>query len=233
MGRKRKAAPCKADEAKRQLMTWNMYDQTADLTIIGDADPSLTNEQLQSQLQTTTRKITETESAEIGQQMIKDLIDDCHFYIPLHRQKTVKEKQWCCELGNFHIFTEGAEIPQAVTLFRLYINRENGQRLLYYETECELAAATSSSNAAEHKQKNCIRVKSDLPALCFEGLNLASFRLYLKGCSDKTNTLKVAVYILESGLTNLDFGSECCAQRKVHATIRQLVRHFYGIKAPG
>ena len=142
MGRKRKgAAPRRVDESKHHLLSWNMYDQQADVTVLDDDDPLLAAERQSSQLQLQRKpKPPIVISGFEDNELIKEMANQFDYYIGVKNDSTPvgTSKPWHCILGCFNIFTLGNDIPDNQE-FWLYVNEDETDYLLYYEMDNQMA----------------------------------------------------------------------------------------------
>lgn len=158
MGKRKSVVPQRADESKRQLMTWNLADLNHDIVVVNDDDPSIQqNKEQAEKLLSEVRgsmHLLEPDSGAVcldgeenetkGSSDVQALIDECEFYLTVQDSLKVKPNEWTAKLGTIrlklypshgptHRLSRGLpDVPE----FWLYVNEDNNTRhLVYYELE--------------------------------------------------------------------------------------------------
>lgn len=157
MGKRKKSLPRKANDEKRRLMTWNLYDgcqgNQGSLAICDDNDPELLKE-LQNSINNDKNCVTSssssrekssiTDNAQI-QAIFDSLLETCTHCVSIRRQLLVKANDWCKQIASFSfVITEGnllfdftSDCLTETDEFWLYVGDECCKSFVY--TEAELA----------------------------------------------------------------------------------------------
>ena len=156
MVRKRKAAPRRLDEEKRQRVTWNLSDLAHDVHVIPDGDASLLQERLEAEAEEncTTSVLNDVIVSRMQQskQAALDLIDYCEFYLSVSLTFAPPKVSWHGILGQVTLTFGSCEVPEKLPScneFWLYIHEDSTQHLLYFELESPTASSTRFSMDAE------------------------------------------------------------------------------------
>ncbi len=187
MGRKRKSVPQRLDAIKRNRLIWNMQDLGHDVSIVGDADPRLLQEQMgaaanvvDTAVPGTSRDYHIPSSAKVlEEKQLKALIDDSNFYLTIQNEINCEKTAWHCHLGTFTVNLTVAEscICQPSSLpvcnkFWLYVSRTAGRHMLYFEL-------AEDEQKVDHQAKTVLYYQAgmDLSYDCLDGLQYRMFVL--------------------------------------------------------
>ena len=198
MARKRKA-PQRMDETKRKCLTWKMTDMNAGVTVVNDNDPSLQKEQEEAEnSQRSGSNIKPSPSKEdikAEKDRVQKLIDECDYYITIKKKFSLKENEWFAKLGILSLKCEDrnkiewlqSDILNQCSEFYLYVNKETGKHLLYFEGEVN---DENSSPSKEVRPIAYFHVTSDTSSSCFDGLQSKAFHLVLENMDWETQTIR-------------------------------------------
>lgn len=250
MTRKRKSVPQKADESKRQHMSWNMFDGGG-LQVVDDNDPALLLEREQSEstmvAAETSKPATELTAGPSraslanlqNSKLAKILIDECDFFVGICSTfSSDLRDQWNCKLGSFKLQldsteTEPGQINEALSKcaeFWLYVNKETSNHLVYFEIPENDENLTPSTLG--HTIVYC-QARSDFPLECLTALQVKVIPLVLLNYDVETACLEVGVYATGGALTQLKFSSEGARPKHANLAVKMLVNHFYSCQLPG
>lgn len=176
MGKRKKSQPQRANDEKRRLMTWNLYDcnqgNQGSLSICADNDPELLKEQQNDTSNGTTcansastsngdSNVDITDNKEI-QAVFDSYLKTCSHCVTVRRDLYVKENDWCAMIGLFSInieenhsmFELNSECFDEIDEFWLYVGLEGFKSFIY----------TENSSLTEKKQCKFWCISSHVPA---------------------------------------------------------------------
>ncbi len=195
MGRKRKTAPQRFDDAKRTCLTWNMTDvnsSNGEVTVV-DGNVCTLNEEGEVEIEPTNQSAVLKESVLAEKKKAQVFIDECDFHLTIKQSALSRENTWGAKLGVLSL-----KCPASVQLdwiktvlltkneeFYLYVNKDTGRHLLYFERKPDGPA----SCAKETRPLAYFHVTSDAPSSCFIGLRPKAFYLQLETLNPASHAL--------------------------------------------
>ena len=242
---KRKGVPKRADEEKRQCMTWNMLDSNAQPTlhILSNEDTKASQEvRSEEEASTSQHKLSPVSSDfypndphTVCSKDLAKLIDFCDFYLSVYGKLQGDSTRWHSELGRFTLQLDQTRGQYPIQLpeseqFWFYVSEENTASFVYFELEendennIPITVATQPFH---------YKARTALPYGCLEGLCLKHFQLVSTGYDPDRGEMGIAVYILESLLTKPQFPSEGVRLRKNNCSLQRIMKYFYGIEYTG
>ncbi len=191
MGRKRKSAPQRIDEAKRGCLSWNMSDLSADVQVVADNDPSLIQEAQDAAAAQASSAHPKPQTIRPNSLIcqdgkVQDLIDECDFFLHVRKEANFRENEWSCKLGIITIkcsdisklkWMKNYFMPNC-TDFYLYISPDPERHLIYVESEENVETSKSKSKGNHVEPLAFFYVSCDVPYDILDGLQQKSaFRL--------------------------------------------------------
>ena len=245
MAPKRKSsAPRRANEGKRQAMTWNMFDgQTADTSIdvdviIDDTSPT-TEEQprpvkdsVDPQSTSTKRKWVSPRLAEV--EYISGLVDKCCFWKPILKKMPLKPGQWQCKLGEFKLHISGVQpdvierILHSKHRIVLYIDTVDGDHVMHFEE-----GVSDKKKANTTLNVTCF---TEMPSACLSLLKFYTIPLVMVGWVSDTALITLSIHMTERAV-----GRELKYPKQSNRTartpfcdgVRRIMEYFYNIPYAG
>ena len=249
MASKRKASlPQRADDTKRQSLSWNLFDDLSNCTSsIGNISPLFKFDSLEKSdivtdnqavdhdkgIRTSGNKSFRNKKIVIDENL-KRLIDECDFFVTLHKDPP---RGWHGMIGKFHLQLAEPSATFSVLLdhiidglpkFWLYVNRTTQKHLIYIQMG-EVGKESENPLNAQDKVMY-FSALSSLPVECMDGLQLKDF--WLKYISSE-NGIEIEIYILQQGLTSIRFGCQAVTVKKCSGVIQRLMAFFYKIHFQG
>ena len=239
MAPKRKSSvPRRANEGKRQAMTWNMFDgQTADTAvdvdaIIDDTSPK-TEEQPRPVEDSVDPPSTSTKRKGASSRLaivkhISGLVDKCCFWKPVIKKMPVK-CQWQCKLGEFKLHISGAQ-PDVIEGFLkskhrlvLYIDTVDGDHVMHFEDE---------------KTDMTLNVTcfTEMPSASLALLKFYSVPLVMVGWDGDTTLMTLSIHMTEQAVgRELKYPKQSnrSARTAFCEGVRRVMEHFYNIPNAG
>ena len=249
MASKRKASlPQRADDTKRQSLSWNLFDDLSNCTSsIGNISPLFKFDSLEkSDIVTDNQAVDHDKSIRTSgnksfrnkkiviDENLKRLIDECDFFVALHKDPP---RGWHGMIGKFHLQLAEPSATFSVLLdhiidglpkFWLYVNRTTQKHLIYIQMG-EVGKESENPLNAQDKVMY-FSALSSLPVECMDGLQLKDF--WLKYISSE-NGIEIEIYILQQGLTSIRFGCQAVTVKKCSGVIQRLMAFFYKIHFQG
>ena len=252
MPRKRKSVPQRAGETKRQLLSWNMYDNaTGDTFVSESTDPTLMkeNEQQDGHSIVSEDPHLNHKKADHGQQNEKELqtlVNQTDFYLDISRptdKKSSSEDSWIGRLGQFNLQLQFDTYDEKLQLDNwlrkstqcwLYVNSATGKHLLYFEF---IENNENSSNQSKKKTFMYLYVRSSISPECLQALKPKAFHVVMSDTKITADVcIQLDVFAAEACLTNLKFSSEstCKGMRltKMQQSLQTLMAHFFDLIIP-
>ncbi len=202
MGRKRKSAPQRIDEAKRGCLSWNMSDLSADVQVVADNDPSLLKEAQDAAAQASSSKskpqTPATNSLVCQDGRVQDLIDECDFFLHVRKEANFRENEWSCKLGIITIKCSDIskvkwmknDFMKNCKQFYLYISEDPTKHLIYVENE-ETISDNPKSMSSSLEPLAFFYVSCDVPYDILDGLQQKSaFRLDIHSIDPKQRLIR-------------------------------------------
>ena len=262
MGKRKQSAPQRATEEKRQCLTWNMLDggdQSAQVTVIPDNDPSLLAEQQQAhtQLKADQPQTSTSESENVvgyKNEDLKDIFDlhieTCLFHLIGFQDLQLKEDEWNFELARFKInFSPGplflplpiTGLPDTKTC-TLSVSAEGEKSVLSFEKHLGNNHIGNNHHVSSKKKgKSKVEVEKeiqfwlvdiDLPYDCLQALKCKNLFLVLEHFDKPQMALTFKVIGTETVLSDLGFASEALRPRQHNLSLKTLIAFFYRIAEP-
>lgn len=249
MGGKRKAGvPQRADEAQRQLLSWNMTDLfdfvnpviddgAGSVQGCPDSLPSSSSSQSVQAVKRSRRSKSSAEPVTLDEQL-QVMIDDCDFYVTIRRDLPMEWHGKICsfQLRLLHVSVAFAEILgfifETVSKFWVYISKVSDRLLVYLEIgEIGPNGTEGTSETTQSLGKKVIyfEAESNLSSELLEGLKLKDFWLKFVAWDCKSGAICVDIYILDQVLSSSMIDSIAVKPRKCHAVLQQLFQTFYMI----
>lgn len=253
MGGKRKAGvPQRADEAQRQLLSWNMTDLfdfvnpviddgAGSVQGCPDSLPSSSSSQSVQAVKRSRRSKSSAEPVTLDEQL-QVMIDDCDFYVTIRRDLPMEWHGKICsfQLRLLHVSVAFAEILgfifETVSKFWVYISKVSDRLLVYLEIgEIGPNGTEGTSETTQSLGKKVIyfEAESNLSSELLEGLKLKDFWLKFVAWDRKSGAICVDIYILDQVLSSSMIDSIAVKPRKCHAVLQQLFQTFYMISHSG
>ena len=264
MPRKRKsAAPQRADESKRQQMTWNMLDLgNQALVVVPNNDSTLAQELHMAAMETVPENYqpsTSTSEAEnlqgVGKSAgdpptgsdvcARELIDACDYYLSIYNEVKAKSSEWHCHLGTFRLcltaLQSGHELLVAqsllnkVPVFWLYVNTETQLHLVYFElSEVEINDKREPDNTKTDPLIVYFRATTDAPLPFLDSLQTkCCFCLTVERYDTEQCQMFLAVHALQGALAKLKFTSDGGRPKRVNSSLQNLMSFFFGLSPQG
>ncbi|ELU00238.1 hypothetical protein CAPTEDRAFT_220844 [Capitella teleta] len=228
---KRKSKPKRADESKRQLISWNLNDLGREgVQVVVDHDPSLAAE-----MTAATANSSRQLPMPSGTSEIEDLLARCNFYLSIRH--SLDDSEWHCFIASFNIRISHEDLSQVsdamtqVDSLWLYANSFEPSYYLYHERDAKDPENPSGSSSSQ-KATFCFKVESEAPFSCLEALNMKCFELKFMELNSHTRSLELGIYGKEGILTKLKFPSEGWRPTKKNSSVQTLMSHFYSLRSP-
>lgn len=244
--------PQKADEAQRQLLSWNMTDLFEPINpVIGDSSgsaeehpdslPSSSSSQSGQAAKRSKRSKSSAEPVTLDEQL-QAMIDGCDFYVTINRDLPL---EWHGQICNFQLQLVNVSVAfaeilgfvfETVSRFWVYVNKVTDRLLVYLEIgEIGPSGAEGTSETTQSLGEKVIyfEAESNLSSEILEGVKLKDFWLKFVGWDRKSGAISVDIYILDQVLSSSRIGSVAVKPRKCHAVLQQLLQTFYNISHSG
>ena len=251
MAPKRKsAAPTRANESKRQAMTWNMFDGQTDEMSLG-LDVIIDNTSPVADVQSNLVKddcvnapSTSLEQSWLSPHLadadhIRGLLDNCHFCEPIHYQLPARKKEWHCKLGEFKLHISGEQpdviekIIQGNSGCWLYVDLDHGNHVVYFEKAGpDSGNKTSKKNGESTLYVTCF---TEVPSDCLLILSCHPATLVLCGWDKDSALLTLSLHMLEYGVRRRMQPRARNPSRpsNLDISLKRVMEHFYNIPIPG
>ena len=212
------------------------------LHVVDDTDPSLSQEPEQGQVALLEDQIPQTKSSSISSVQsalhVQELINECDFFLSVHKTVPVKAGDWKCHIGSFSLHLNVIQGPMHLLKevmpvckeFWLYINMTTGSHLAYFEiddTDENLVHTTSGQTILY------FTCNSEFPVRCLNALQVKGLYLVLLKYDLQTAAMEIGVFATEGVLTKLRFSSEGSRPKCSNLSLQLLMGHLYNLKPPG
>ena len=211
MSKRKSAAPRRADEQKRQCLSWNMMDAgAASLVAPGNSEQTMTQDQQVALLPamanaspggstSTTSDVCHTEAAGSPMQL-QDFLSSCQFFLPIVCPSSVEAThEWTCQLGTFDVRLHSrdacsmTDVLENVSEFWLYVSHLLGKSMLYFELpeNRELWEVLGVSSSVIY-----FAADIEFPYGCLEALRTKVFKLKISKYDHDSKLIQVMIIIL-------------------------------------
>lgn len=246
-GKRKSSVPQKADEAERQLLSWNMtdlFDSAIDNSSAPsgakcpDSLPSSSSSQSGQAAKKSKRSKSTAEPVTLDEQL-QVMIDNCDFYVTINQDSPFEWHAKICslQLQLLQVSAAFSEILgfvfENVSQFWVYVNRVSDRLLVYLEIgEIGPEGACEATQSLE-KKVIYFEAESNLSSDLLEGLKLKDFWLKFAAWDRKSGAVSVDIYILDQVLASSRIGSIPVKPRKCHMVLQELIQMFYSIGCCG
>lgn len=243
--RRKRAPPMKVDEERQQQLCWNMHEDlrneplslTEEERACSDADSSdciiIDDDPPDGAAHRDKKRCTETVS----------ILDSTEKETPLSVAVTVSphpsDDSWKAFLGDFvlQLLPEESLVEHfSERTFTLMSSESSSQLLIYVHSECN--NVEKEENVLKGPASICgkgIRVESSFSTDMLQDLawlqKRRGIKLYQR--PEGTQTIKVRIYLLEAGLTRLDFMSDAGSRmKKFNQLMKRVMEKLYNLIIP-